>query len=63
MITVGKTETGRSICKPLKPQSYFPTYNAAYEALIEYNKNPYDLDVAITVSNYTKNGQVNTLKH
>ena len=50
MITVGKTETGRSICKPLKPQSYFPTYNAAYEALIEYNKNPYDLDVAITVS-------------
>ena len=50
MITVGKTETGRSICKPLKPQSYFPTYNAAYEALIEYNNNPYDLDVAITVS-------------
>lgn len=50
MITVGKTETGRSICKPLKPQSYFPTYNAAYEALVEYNNNPYDLDVAITVS-------------
>ena len=50
MVTVGKTETGRSICKPLKPQSYFPTYNAAYEALIEYNKNPYDLDSAITVS-------------
>lgn len=27
MVTVGKTSTGRPICKPLKPESYFPTYN------------------------------------
>ncbi len=49
MVTVGKTSTGRPICKPLKPESYFPTYNDAYTALVEYNKNPYDLDPAITV--------------
>lgn len=49
MVTVGKTPTGRPICKPLKPESYFPTYNDAYAALIEYNKNPYDLEPAITV--------------
>lgn len=44
MVTVGKTETGRPIVKALKPQSYFATYNEAYAALAEYNKNPYDLD-------------------
>lgn len=49
MVTVGKSENGRPICKPLKPESYFPTYNDAYAALVEYNKNPYDLDPAITV--------------
>lgn len=49
MVTVGKTSTGRAIVKPLKPESFFPTYNDAYAALIEYNKNPYDLDIAITV--------------
>lgn len=49
MVTVGKTSTGRFICKPLKPESFFETYNDAYMALVEYNKNPYDLDDAITV--------------
>lgn len=49
MVTVGKTETGKPISKVLKPQGYFSTYNEAYAALIEYNKNPYDLDEAITV--------------
>lgn len=49
MVTVGKTSTGRPICRPLKPDSYFPTYNDAYTALIEYNKNPYDLEPSITV--------------
>lgn len=48
MVTVGKTPAGRPICKPLKPESYFPTYNDAYAALVEYNKNPYDLEPAIT---------------
>ena len=37
------------ICKPLKPESYFATYNDAYAALVEYNKNPYDLGTAITM--------------
>ena len=49
MVTVGKTEEGRPICKPLKPISYFATYNEAYEALIENNKNPYVLSEDITV--------------
>lgn len=49
MVTVGKTPTGRPICKPLKPESYFPTYNDAYTALVEYNRNPYDLAPSITV--------------
>ena len=49
MISVGKDTNGRPICKPLKPESYFPTYNDAYAALVEYNKNPYDLEPSITV--------------
>lgn len=49
-ICVGKTEFGRPILKSLKPQSYFPTYNDAYEALVEYNRNPYDLKKDITVA-------------
>lgn len=49
MVTVGKDENGHPICKPLKPDSYFRTYNDAYAALVEYNKNPYDLGEAITV--------------
>jgi len=48
MVSVGKTAAGRPICKPLKPESYFPTYNDAYTALVEYNKNPYDLEPSIT---------------
>lgn len=48
MITVGKADNGRPICKPLKPESYFQTYNEAYAALVEYNKNPYDLEPSIT---------------
>ncbi len=49
MVTVGKTSSGRPICKPLKPESYFPTYNDAYAALVAYHKNPYDLDSDITL--------------
>ena len=49
MVTVGKTSTGRPICKPLKPEAFFETYNEAYEALVNYNKNPYDLEPAISV--------------
>lgn len=46
MITVGKNSTGRPICKVF---GYYSSYNDAYAALVEYNKNPYDLDRSITV--------------
>jgi integrase len=49
MVSDGKYSNGRPICKPLKPESYFPTYNDAYAALVEYNKNPYSLDSGISV--------------
>ena len=49
MVTVGKDENGRPICKPLKPESYFSTYNDAYAALLEYNRNPYDLNGGTTM--------------
>lgn len=49
MVTVGKKPNGRPICKLLKPESYFATYNDAYAALMEYYKNPYDLGADITV--------------
>lgn len=49
MITVGKTREGKPISKILKPEGYFATYNEAYMALVEYNKNPYELDECITV--------------
>lgn len=49
MVTVGRTPEGKLIRKPLKPDAYFATYNEAYEALVEYNKNPYDLDDSITI--------------
>ena len=49
MVTVGKTETGRPICKLLKPESYFKTYNEAYSALIEYNKSKGDMTYNLTV--------------
>ena len=42
MITVGTNLNGRPICKTLKPQGYFETYNDAYMALIENLKNPYE---------------------
>lgn len=47
MISVGKTSTGRPISKVF---GFYETYNDAYQALIDYHKNPYDLDTAITIS-------------
>ena len=38
MVTTGTSETGRPICKLLRPSAYFATYNEAYQALIEYNR-------------------------
>lgn len=49
MVTVGKDPNGKPISKILKPEGYFATYNDAYAALVEYNRNPYDLEDDITV--------------
>lgn len=49
MISQGKTEYGKPIQKLLKPKAYFPTYKAAYEALLKYHKDPFDLDASMTV--------------
>lgn len=40
-ICVGKTPLMKPLLKPL---GYFESYEAAYQALLDYNKNPYDLD-------------------
>ena len=50
MITVGISPEGRPICKILKPQGYFETYNDAYYALMEHHKNPYDVSKDATFS-------------
>lgn len=49
MVTVGFYENGKPKQKILKPDGYFKTYNDAYQALIDYNRNPYDLDNDITI--------------
>lgn len=43
MVTVGVTNEGRPICKPLRPVAYFETYHEAYDALVAYNHHPFDL--------------------
>ena len=48
MVTVGKTPEGRPICKLLKPEAYFETYNDAYAALMSHKQHPYDLTVTAT---------------
>ncbi len=45
LVTVRKTSDGNFIRKPLKPDAYFKTYNEAYEALLDYNRSPYDIDI------------------
>lgn len=40
-ICVGKTPLMKPLLKPL---GYFESYEDAYQALLDYNKNPYDLD-------------------
>lgn len=49
MVSVGKTSTGKPICKLLTPEAYFATYNEAYAALVEYNKHPYEIASDITL--------------
>jgi integrase/ribosomal protein L37E len=50
MVTVGRDANGKYIQKTLKPNCYFETYNEAYTALIDYHRNPYDLDDSISVA-------------
>lgn len=54
MVTVGKDEYCKPICKLLKPEAYFATYNEAYTALLVYNKNPYEIDSNITMDDLFK---------
>ena len=54
MVTVAKTDEGRPVQKLLKPRAYFPTYNDAYSALLEYNRNPYNLLIDPTVEDVYK---------
>lgn len=49
LITVGKDASGKSVVKPLYPQSYFHTYQEAYEALVEFHLNPGEIPPHITV--------------
>lgn len=46
MVTIGKSEEGKPICKIL---DYYKTYNEAYQGLMEYHKTPYDLSDKKTV--------------
>ena len=50
MVSDGKDEFGKPIGRLLKPESYFATYNEAYQALMKYHENPYDFSNDITVS-------------
>lgn len=65
MITVGKNELGRPVCKLLKPTSYFKTYNEAYSALMEYHRKPGVIENDITMDEYFKQWrtrQINLVK-
>lgn len=46
----GAGSIGTIYSKIFETENFFKTYNDAYEALMEYNKNPYDLDADITVA-------------
>ena len=48
MITTGFADNGRPICQILKPQGYFATYTEAFTALVEQQKNPYEIEKDIS---------------
>lgn len=62
MVTVGKNPNGKPICKLLKPEAFFETYNDAYAALVEYNRNPYDIDDSITMSELFERWKIDYVK-
>lgn len=49
LITVGRTNEGKPIVRPLRPVAYFETYNEAYQALVKYNAHPFDLSNTTTM--------------
>jgi len=49
MVTIGKTDEGKPVCRLLQPEAYFETYNDAYQALVKYNKDPYVFSNNLTV--------------
>ena len=71
MVTTGKTDEGRPICKLLQPEAYFKTYNEAYQALIDYHKDPYDISKEISMEElynrwlnaYSKDTDYGTMKN
>lgn len=48
LVTVGKDSNGKPVVKPLYPQSYFHTYNEAYEALVEFHLKPGEISPYVT---------------
>lgn len=48
-LTVGRTNEGKPITKPLRPVAYFETYNEAYQALVKYHAHPFDLSNNMTM--------------
>ena len=63
MVTVGRDEEGRYLAKLLKPKAYFATYNEAYEALVEYHKDPTDLMNDMTVKELYEKWLEEYVKH
>lgn len=63
MITIGISDMGRPICKPLKPRAYFETYNDAYKALMEYHSNPYEIAEDITMKELYNRWSESHFKH
>lgn len=63
MITVGKNDEGKPICKPLRPTAYFATYNEAYAALIEYNSDPYAFKSDITLEELYREWSTKYFEH
>ena len=62
MVTIGKTDEGKPICKLLQPVAYFETYNEAYEALLKYNKDPYVFNNNLTVADLFEKWSVQHFK-
>lgn len=62
-ICVGKNSEGRPILQSLKPKAYFKTYNEAYAALVEYNKDPYELSKSMTMKELYDEWTSNYFEH